>query len=120
MWGRGWDGFGDWLVAPRLSPELPHVQCFGCWYKIISLPIRDSWAVCGRAPIALQAFACHLGVKPWKSIQCWCYPNQQEANRWYLAWYVLVAILGRTGKENSMVSKHEGRPLQDAKAFQSP
>lgn len=39
---------------------------------------------------------------------------------WYLAWYVLVAILGRIAKENGMVSKHEGRPLQVAKAFQSP
>lgn len=37
-----------------------------------------------------------------------------------LAWCVLVAILGRIGKGNGVVNKHERRPLQVAKAFQSP
>lgn len=58
FWGRGWEGWlvdleTGWLL-PGLAQSCLHAWCFGCWYEIIPLPIRDSWVVCGRASVAAQ------------------------------------------------------------------
>lgn len=42
-----------WLL-PGLAQSCLHAWCFGCWYEIILLPIRDSWVVCERASMAAE------------------------------------------------------------------
>lgn len=61
-------GFGDWLVAPRLSPELPSLMVFWLLVKnhLVTHQRQPGYVWKGfHGCTALQAFACHLdfGIK---------------------------------------------------------
>lgn len=64
---------GTGSLAPRLNQSCLRVHCFGCWWEITPitclLPIKSGWVAHGwkgfQGCRALQAFACHVGVKPW-------------------------------------------------------
>lgn len=80
LWGRGWEGRLVDLEAGWLPPGLAAFRhgVLAAGTKSSCYPSKTA-GLCVwkgfRGCIALQAFACHLGVKPWKSIQCWCYAN---------------------------------------------